>query len=180
MSPLVHAYNATEHESTGFAPFYLMFGRHSQLAIDAFLGLETKCDTGKNKMKFVHNQQARFAFTYRKAAVMARHKGENYKRYYDAAVRENKLEIGDRVLVLAVCFQQKHKITDRCEEKPYRVIRRPIPGIQVFDVQREDGTGRIWALQRNQLLPITSLPIDEHHDVLKQTEEQKAGRQLIF
>ena len=92
-SPLVQAYNATQHESTGFSPFYLMFGCHSQLAIDAFLGLETDCDIGKNKTEFVHNLQSRFAFTYRKAAEVARHKGENYKRYYDAAVRENKSEI---------------------------------------------------------------------------------------
>ena len=31
----------------------------------------------------------------------------------------------------------------------------------VFDVQREDGTGRVKTLHRNQLLPITSLPIEE-------------------
>ena len=46
---------------------------------------------------------------------MAKHKGEHYKRYYDAAVRENKLEVGDRVLVRAVGFQGKHKIADRWE-----------------------------------------------------------------
>ena len=97
VSPLVHAYNAAQHESTGFAPFYLMFGRHPRLAIDAFLGLETNCDTGKNKTEFVHKLQSRLAFAYRKAAEVARHKGEHYKRYYDAAVRENKLEVGDRV-----------------------------------------------------------------------------------
>ena len=43
VSTLVHTYNATHHESIGHTPFYLMFGRHPRLAIDAFLGL------GENK-----------------------------------------------------------------------------------------------------------------------------------
>jgi len=38
---LVHAYNATQHPSTGFSPYFLMLGRHPRLAIDAFLGLPT-------------------------------------------------------------------------------------------------------------------------------------------
>ena len=39
VSPLVHSYNAFRHDSTGYSPYFLMFGRHPTLAVDAYLGL---------------------------------------------------------------------------------------------------------------------------------------------
>ena len=48
LAPLVHAYNATRHESTGFVPHYLMFGRFPRLAVDALLGIKPPGKCGKN------------------------------------------------------------------------------------------------------------------------------------
>ena len=36
---LMHAYNATFHDSTGHSSYFLMYGRHPRRDVDAFLGL---------------------------------------------------------------------------------------------------------------------------------------------
>ena len=158
--PLVHAYNATRHDTTGFSPFYLMFGRHPRLAIDAFLGLEPSTESGRSHAEYTTKFQSRLAYAYKKASEEAARLTERYKVYYDRKVRESNLAVGDRVLIRALGLKGKTKIADDWEEMPYIVTEIPNKDIPVYKVQQENGKGRVKTLHRNQLLPFTCLPSD--------------------
>ena len=41
LSTLVHAYNCKHLNTTGFSPFYMMFGRHPMIPVDVQLGART-------------------------------------------------------------------------------------------------------------------------------------------
>ena len=72
LSTLTHAYNATEHESTGYSPFYLMFGRHPRLDIDSFLGLQNGNETRKSHPDYVDRLKERLGVAYRTASEEAK------------------------------------------------------------------------------------------------------------
>ena len=95
VSPLVHAYNSTRHESTGITPHFLMFGRHPRLSVDAFLGIEPDASAHESdKSKYIANLKKRLNFAYKVASRESRRQAKRHKRRYDAQLRENKIEPG--------------------------------------------------------------------------------------
>ena len=155
-----HAYNAAVHESTGFSPFYLMFGRHPRLAIDAFLGIRSS-EERKSHQDYVDKLKDRLADAYQDASEEARFKGKKYKRYYDQGVRHSSLEPGDRVLVKKVGIKGKHKLADIWESSPYIIKSQPMPDIPVYLVKKENSNNRPRTLHRNMLLLFNALPCPE-------------------
>ena len=154
---LVHAYNSTRHESTGYSPHYLMFGRHPRLAVDAFLGIKPGPERS-DKSKYVTDLKKRLEFAYKAASKEARRQGRRHKTVYDLRVRESQLQPGDRVLVRNVGVRGKRKIADRWEKDVYLVVDQPNKGIPVYLLKREHGRGRWRMLHRNLLLPFMALP----------------------
>ena len=159
VAPLVHAYNATRHPSTGYSPHFLMFARHPRLAVDAYLGLQSPEENAVvSQDHYVTKLKKRLQFAYKVASREAEKAAERHKANYDYRVREATLDIGDRVLARHVAFKGRHKISDRWMKDPYIVIGIPIPGIPVFEVQKESDSSDVRFLHRNLLLPISAIP----------------------
>ena len=110
VSTLTHAYNAAVHHSAGSAPYYLMFGRHPRLAIDAFLGLPS---VAKSKQDYSDKLKKQLHTAYDKAHKEAKHAGARYKKYYGKKIRYTVLQPGDHVLIQNVGLLGRKKLADK-------------------------------------------------------------------
>ncbi|XP_053375744.1 uncharacterized protein LOC123535477 isoform X3 [Mercenaria mercenaria] len=156
---MVHAFNSTRHDSTGFTPHFPMFGRHPRLAIDAVLGIEPDKGDTKDKSSYVSGLKSRLHFAYKLASREARKQGRRHKKRYDLRVREAKLEVGDRVLVHNVGIRGKNKLADRWERDVHVVVDQPNPNLSIYSVKREHGQSHPRLLRRNLLLPFMGIPL---------------------
>ena len=159
VSTMTHAYNAAEHESTGYAPFYLMFGRHPRQAIDAFLGLRQPQDTPNSHRDYVDKLKQRLDYAYNKASEETKRSAKKQKQYYDRKVKHFRLEPGDRVLVRNVGLKGKQTLADIWDKHPCIIKSQTVPGIPVHEVQQENSRARSKLLHRNMLLPFYGLPV---------------------
>ena len=166
LAPLCHAYNCTKHESTGYSPFYLMFGRAPRLPIDVFLGVPE--ETGIHSIAY--DVKERLTYAYKAASEAVEKARANQKKIYDRKVRGADLECGDFVLVKNLGLKGKHKIADRWKPELYIVVEHPNPDVPVYKVRPEDGAVE-KLLHRNHLLPLVlpwpeerSKEIEDVHD----------------
>ena len=164
VAPMVHSYNATRHESTGYSPYFLMFGRHPRLAVDAYLGLSSEDEPIASKEHYATKLKKRLQFAYKTASREAEKSAARHKDIYDSKVRESTLDIGDRVLVRNVGLKGKCKLANKWARHPYVVVDQPDKSIPVYKVSKESGKGKERTLHRNMLLPFSAIPISSEID----------------
>ena len=170
---LVHAYNDMFHDSTGFSPYFLMFGRHPRLAVDAFLGLTPDTLSSTSKTEYMRKLKECLDFAYNKAGEEAKRSAAVHKQRYDVKARKSVLKPGDLVLVKNVGIRGKHKIGDLWEQEPYVVIDQPNDDIPVYEVRRQNIRSRkTRLLHRILLLPFMCLPRTEEQEEEEEEEEQ--------
>ena len=161
VSPLVHWYNCTRHDVTGFSPFYLMFCREPRLPIDMVLPERGREDDKQSYSAFVADLQKRLKYAHDVMTTRVEESQTKAKKRYDKRARGAVLQPGDKVLVRLVGLVGKQKLADKWEEPIYVVTTQPNADIPVYGIRRIDGVGRKRVLHRNMLLPVDSVPNQE-------------------
>ena len=126
LSSITQAYNCTQHPSTTYSPYFLMFGRQPRLPIDFEMGLPIDVlGDSCSKTRYVHKLKQRLNFAYKKAKEMSQKQAQKYKTSYDKKIKGTQLKLNDIVLVKRVAWKGRHKIQNKWEPSEYVVIEQP-------------------------------------------------------
>ncbi|CAM4722294.1 unnamed protein product [Leuciscus chuanchicus] len=176
VKPLVHAYNCTRNDTTGYAPYELMFGRLPRLPVDLAFGLPTEAPA-KSHSQYVKDLKDRLRESYEIAKKNSVKLAERNKGRFDKRVVVSTLEEGDRVLVRNVRLRGKHKLADRWEQGVQVVVKRA-GDLPVYTVRPVGQSGPFRTLHRDLLLPCGFLQSDRDEQQSKQRVRRPRTRAL--
>lgn len=136
------AYNTTVHDTTGFSPFVLMFGREPLVTIDLFLQPNLKknyyqdADTKEYKVNLTKN----LALIKELAAQKSEQQALNFKRSYDKKATPCDIEEGDLVLLR----NYTHKVGESFKleqlwKGPYKVQKIHFPNATLLNPEKPNG-----------------------------------------
>lgn len=159
LKSLTFAYNCTIHETTGYAPFLLMFGRVPRLPIDIIF---SSVLDNPEVMDYDHYVQSlrkdqKEAMTIAQAA--ATKQLQRHTELYNRKVRGAPVDVGDRVLLANKGERGKRKLADRWENTIYFVVGKNGES-NTFKIQHAS-TGQEKVVHRNLIMPVNFLPLND-------------------
>ena len=158
---MTFVYNCTAHETTGFAPFYLMFGRVPRLPVDLMfrnvLRDEAVSDYDSYVKSLVSDLSSAMLLAQENSASARKHQSAQYNK----KVKGLPLSVGDQVLVANKGCRGKRKLADKWEPVVYSVVSSK-PRLHIYKIRNRDGNER--TVHRNLLLQVNFLPLDQTQD----------------
>ncbi|KAK6178710.1 hypothetical protein SNE40_011231 [Patella caerulea] len=151
LKKMIHAYNSTRNESTGFSPHFLMFGRHLKIPVDFLFGLKPTEANNLTTREYVKKWTKCLREAYEIAQENSRKTAVKGKHIHDKKYMSVCLEEGDKVLVRNLTERGGPGKLRSYWEDNVCVVTRRIGESPVYEVRPETGLGRTRILHRNLL-----------------------------
>ena len=149
----VFAYNSTPHSSTGYSPFYLMFGRESRFPIDFLIGVPAaNSEEDAEEEEWVTAQRKALQDAYRRAEDNLYREYKHRKKQFDKKAREHRLEIGTLVYVRKRGIRGRNKIQDAFLPDPWTIIDADRE-THVYMIEKADGSAATKVVSRREITP---------------------------
>ena len=158
INKVLFAYNCTRHDSTGYSPHYLLFGRKPRLPVDLILQTQHNETTNHSHEEYLKQWRSQMA----EAFTIAKQKSDSRKEK-DAVRRANRptlqpLRAGDRVLIKNLSERGgTGKIRSFWEDNIHLIVEPIGDSSVVYKFKPEKGSGRTRIVHRNILLPCDTL-----------------------
>lgn len=162
LQTLMFMYNCTAHETTGYPPFYLMFGRVPHLPVDVLFHTVLHDSNVTSYDKYVASLTSDLREVLLIAQEHALKEQRRHAHLYNRKVKGSSTEVGDRVLLANKTEQGKKKLADKWESTIYTFV----------DMNAETHTYRIHdtvtdrekVVNRNLLLLVSFLTVERETD----------------
>lgn len=170
---VVFAYNTTEHQSTGYTPYFLLFGRGPGVPLDVALG-GGDVDAQMDLSEWVESHQTRLKAAYQQAGEKLKRAAESRSRQRGAPTNNSMLYPGQLVYVRNRHFTGRHKIQDMWLPVPHRVLTRVGQEGPVYSVAPVDASRSPRNIHRTELR-LCGPRVQESEDRTSESEEETAG-----
>ncbi|XP_026091333.1 uncharacterized protein LOC113064674 [Carassius auratus] len=177
LKSLTFAYNCTIHETTGYAPFLLMFGRIPRLPIDLVFGsvLDNPDVLSYDKYVLALRRDMKEAMCVAQASAK-----EQLKRHadlYNRRVKVGPIDVGDRVLLANKGARGKRKLANLWEDTVYTVVGLNADS-HTYRIQHS-GTGVVKTVHRNLIMPVNFLPLPDDDLEGEPSEDHLSGSESV-
>ncbi len=170
LNEVTFIYNCTRHRTTGYSPFYLMFGRTPRTPLENKMQLEEKMPETTIK-EFIAEHCQHLEQAYALADKKTRKEKLIRKSYYDRRARELRLTEGCLVYVKDYP-KGRHKIQDRYKNIIYKVVRC-YEDKNFYGITPADGSSNnIKVINRTELIECPIQMSDNEQVDLKYTSRE--------
>ena len=173
ISKLAFAYNSTRNNSTGFSPFFLMFGREARLPIDDMFGIEPEKTGKKTYDAFVSEWKKTMERAMQIANKNTEKMRDTNEKSYNQKVRGAEIKVGDKVLLRNFEKGGTGKMRTHFENTIY-IVKDKHPEVPVYGISPENNKRIKKRVHRNHLISCQFLlPEEGNQEITEKREKRK-------